>query len=231
MSVIRRVYPGIPPPLASGGVHVWFARLDPCPDGVRDYLTAEERARAEGYKLPRVRDQFIAGRGVLRALLASYLGIRPGEVTIVVDPLGKPVLRGSAALHFNVSHSAGLGLIAVAGVPVGVDLEPVRTVENADDLVERFFAAEECITYETLPPSSKPAGFLRGWTCKEAVLKALGIGMRRMDECAVEMDPAKRARIVRLEGMSTNDWALETWSPSDGFVAAVAYRNTADAAD
>jgi 4'-phosphopantetheinyl transferase len=226
MRVIRRIYPGPPPPLDAGEVHVWFARLDPCPAGVADHLSAEERSRAEGYKLPRVRDQFIAGRGVLRNLLAAYIGVSPCAVAIGVDPNGKPILKSCTSLHFNISHAAGAGLIAVATVPVGVDLEPVRPVENAGGLVDRFFADEEKATYEVLTAAARPAGFLRGWTCKEAVLKAVGIGMRRMDECAVEMDPAKPAAVLRLGPAGEPGWAVETWVPCPGFVAAVAYQKS-----
>jgi 4'-phosphopantetheinyl transferase len=224
MRVIRRIYPGPPPPLDAGEVHVWFARLDPCPAGVAGYLTAEERDRAAGYKLPRVREQFVAGRGVLRAVLAGYLGTPPRALAIGVDVHGKPVLTTHATLHFNVSHSAGAGLIAVSAVPVGVDLEPVRPIENAGGLVERFFADEERAAYAALTDGARPGGFLRGWTCKEAVLKGIGIGMRRMDECAVEMNPAKPAAVLRIGESTCPVWAVETWAPCAGFVAAVAYQ-------
>jgi 4'-phosphopantetheinyl transferase len=225
MGVHRLPYPSSPPPLASGDVHVWLARLTPCPAGVAEHLSEDERGRAAGYKLAVVRDQFVAGRGVLRAILGGYCATDPGALDVDVDPLGKPRLRSPAGWHFNVSHSLGMGLVAVSDTPVGVDLEPVRPIENADGLVERFFATEEKSAYRALSAAAKPAGFLRGWTCKEAVLKAIGIGMRRMEECAVEMDPAKPARVVRIGNCPDDGWAVETWTPCEGFLAAVAYRN------
>ncbi len=113
---------------------------------------------------------------MLREILGWYLRISPRDIAIGVDPDGKPRLNSpqGEALHFNVSHSAGVGLIAISTLLVGVDLEPVRVIESANGLVDRFFAAEEKAIYAALPDSAKPAGFLRGWTCKEAVLKALG---------------------------------------------------------
>ncbi|HEY2785536.1 MAG TPA: 4'-phosphopantetheinyl transferase superfamily protein [Fimbriiglobus sp.] len=226
MSLIHQTYPGPPPPLEPGDVHVWFAEFARCSPGVTDCLSADEQVRAVGYKLPRVRDQFATGRGVLRSILSGYLRTPPEAIVLIADADGKPRLSPPfrEAVHFNVSHSAGMGLFAVSNRPVGVDLEPIRIVENASGLVERFFAAEERASYAALPESDRKAGFLRGWTCKEALLKAVGSGMRRMEECAVEMDPGKPPRVIRLDGAGADVWAIETWTPFAGFVAAVAYQ-------
>lgn len=226
MGVRHCHFPGNPPPLGPGGVHVWLARLDPIPSGVSEFLSADERARAAGYKLPWVRDQFIAGRGVLRAILSWYHNVEPGSVPLVMSPDGKPHLAGSVShpVQFNVSHSNGWGLTAVSTGPVGVDLEPVRVVDIAGGLVDRFFAVEERESFRALPEGKKGTGFLRGWTCKEAVLKAVGTGMRKIECCAVEMDPEKPPRVIRLDGGGDSEWEIESWTPLEGFLAAVAYR-------
>ena len=55
-------------------------------------------------------------RGLLRRLLGAYLNVEPGEVRFATGPAGKPELEDLAhsRLHFNVTHSHGLALYAVA---------------------------------------------------------------------------------------------------------------------
>ena len=154
-------------PVGPGVIDVWPFRLD-APDDFAAALTDEERARASRYRLDRVRDQFVAGRGVLRAVLAGYLGCPPGAVPLAREPGGKPTLDPAAGHgpHFNLTHSGDVGLLAVAGRPVGIDVERVRDVTNAAGLVARFFAAAEREAFARLPdalrqPASSAAGRAR----------------------------------------------------------------------
>src|SRR4051812_48337067 len=108
-------------PPAAGEVHVWAAHFDrpPCdPAELADLLTPDERDRAARYRVGPVREQFTFSRGLLRRLLAGYLRTLPHAVPITYTASGKPVLAGGS-LHFNVTHTTGLALVAVAGRRVG----------------------------------------------------------------------------------------------------------------
>jgi 4'-phosphopantetheinyl transferase len=215
--------------VAASEAPVWSARLDAPPVSVAELLAAltpEERARGERLRHPRARDQFIHARGLLRVLLGHYLGCAPGAVPIVVAPDGKPRLEGGA-IEFNVSHTEGRALFAVADRPVGVDVEVVRAVPNADSLVDRFFAPAEREQYRALPPELRPAAFLRGWTCKEAVLKGLGCGTRELDRCVVDLDPRRPAAIVG-PAVTASDWTIAAGEPEPGYAGAVAVKHSAD---
>ena len=154
---IRTFLPGRaqPSPPEAGEVHLWLAALDQPPEArewLGGLLSAEERERAGRYRVARVRDQFVAGRGLLRLLLAGCLGADPREIPIVYEPNGKPVLGPGESLQFNLSHSEGRALIAIGrGGRVGVDLERVRPLANIDVLVERFFSPRERAAYRRLP--------------------------------------------------------------------------------
>ena len=84
------------------------------------------------------RNRFIAGRALLRDLLAGYLGQPPGSIRFAYNEWGKPALAAGFAardLRFNLSHSQGLAMYAfVLERDVGVDLEMIRAggCERAD---------------------------------------------------------------------------------------------------
>lgn len=209
----------------SADVQIRIARLSGYPtEECEVELSPAERERAAKYVIPWVRNQFVVGRYLLRQVLAHSLHATPKEIELTTRNDGKPVLADpSIGLHFNVSHSGGWAAIALARRPVGVDLEAVREITNERDLVDRFFAPDECKQYRSLPDDVKRAGFLRGWTCKEAVLKAVGSGMREVDACAVCLDPAQPPRVIQFAGRPAGErWGLATWHPAADMVAAVA---------
>ena len=209
-----------PPP--AGVVHVWQADPDQPPVAAADLwavLSAGERERADRMRQRAVADRFTHCRGLLRRLLAGYLGCSPADVPLTVSADGKPEMAGGP--FFNLSHTAGRMLVAVAGGPVGVDVDRVRAVPSADDLVRRWFHPAERERFFGLPPTDRPAAFLRGWTCTEALLKGVGCGSRELGGCVVEVDPnAPPAVALSPDGRA---WSLACWQ-ADGFAAAVAVR-------
>src|SRR5205085_1333388 len=68
-----------------------------------------------------------AARAALRMVLGRYVEVAPAEITLVEVDAAKPALAG-ARLEFNVAHTEGLALVAVAGVAVGVDVERMEPV-------------------------------------------------------------------------------------------------------
>ena len=102
------------------------------------------------------------------AILDELLGGRE----VARTESGKPyVVDGS--LHFNLSHSGDYALIAVtADAPVGVDIERHREHRRWREIAKRFFAPHEASSLRTADD------FYRLWVVKEAVLKALGTGLR-----------------------------------------------------
>jgi 4'-phosphopantetheinyl transferase len=137
------------------------------PDTVRVYL-----ARPDGD------ERQAARRLVLRAAAAS-LAVAPARLWVDHDPGGRPVLRGAGpGVHISVSHGRGVVAAALsARGPIGVDVEVVRPVP-AVELARRWFAAEEAGWVLGRPEPERAAAFLWLWTCKEALGKALGTGLR-----------------------------------------------------
>jgi 4'-phosphopantetheinyl transferase len=149
------------------------------------------------------------GRAPLLRLLGAYLGRDAAAVHLVIGEHGRPALADASALEFNWSHSGHLALVAVArGIVPGVDIERRRPRPRAAALAQRYFTPTEAAALSRLAPAEREVAFLRLWTAKEAVLKALGrglaFGLHRLD-IAYEND-APRLRM--LEGDDPAHWQL-----------------------
>jgi 4'-phosphopantetheinyl transferase len=154
------------------------------------WLNEEERARAQRFIHAEQRTDFILAHGGLRGVLARYLALSPAAMEFQVGSNGKPMLLdrpgSSQTLRFNLSHSHGRMLVAVAkGREVGIDLEQVREKLDALKLGERFYADTE---YQDLKNRTEPDRtwqFYRYWVAKEAVLKGQGTGLQSLQQCEI----------------------------------------------
>ncbi len=170
--------------LAGEEVHVWSACLDqptPVVWGLAGELSTDERARAERFHFARHGNRFIVGRGVLRVILGRYLRTAPRRLQFCHGPHGKPALATLSdghKLEFNLSHSESLALYVVTlNRSVGIDIEHVGRIPEAEQIAERFFTQRECGLIRALPQCKRQERFFRYWTRKEAYLKSVGTGL------------------------------------------------------
>jgi len=216
---------------ALGRIEVALARLDLDDEAITEeaeYLTADEQRRARELRFPRDRKRFIVARARLRQLLASRLDAPPASIELQYGRRGKPELArkfAASKLKFNLSHSEDLAVYAFTSCgEVGVDVEAIRPLPDADDIATRFFSRGENAAYLALPPRHRPLGFFNCWTRKEAFIKALGDGLYYpLDAFDVTLAPGAPARILRVGSTPGRlcGWDLESFSPAAGFVAAV----------
>jgi len=211
-------------------VHVWRIPLEGA--GASDLPTArllstDERARADRFHAEADGRRYAVGRGALRTILGRYLGLPPERLEFRYGPRGKPALAGeivSSAPRFNLAHSRDLALLAVTGGrEVGVDVEVVRPIPDADRLVARYFSAREGAEYAALSGPEKLGAFFRGWTRKEAYIKATGDGLS-MPLNRFDVSLAAGPILLRVAGRleEASRWALQDLEPGPGFAAAVA---------
>jgi len=186
------------PPLASwpspcigaDEIHVWRIQLDDDRDRTADRRDAIVRTA-------QVRAQT---RAALLRILAHYTGMGAGELCIDVDSRGKPRLRHAGAPSFNLSHTRGLALVALSAErAVGIDVEQLRPLDDADALAQRFLTPAESAAVLAVEPAGRGAAFLRTWTRKEAVLKASGHGLT-VDTCRIEVGSGVDDRTVSIRG-------------------------------
>jgi len=191
-------------------------------------LTDGERHRAGRFASSLIRDRFVAGRGLLRHLLAARLGCAPAGIEMETNAFGKPSLAPSAAasLRFNVSHSRNILLIGFApDGEIGVDVEAIDSRVDRDGIAGSFFSPAEHAAYLALDEADRPAGFARCWTRKEAFIKALGEGLHcALHSFDVSLGPEADARVLRTSaghGVPA-DWSLRSFAPCPGYIASVA---------
>ena len=220
--------------LASGEVHIWCASLDAPPEtSARLYatLTPDERTRSARFRFERDRQRFIVARGVLRDLLGRYLQTQPGRISFVYNAFGKPDVSSEFGnrLTFNLSHSAGLVLIAIASASnVGVDVEYIRTRSDYADVARYFFSAAEVDYLTALPSHLYAEAFFSFWTRKEAYIKACGQGLAiSLNSFSVPLTTDRAPTpedlcVASKDIVPANRWSLYTLRPAPGYAGALA---------
>jgi len=218
------------------GIEVVALGLDVTPDAflaAAELLSAPERDRASRFAFDLDRRRFTVARAGLRTLLGERLGVTPEAVELIYGKNGKPALANEQAdseLCFNVSHSADIAAYAFSfGRDIGIDVENLREIGNADNIASRFFSAAENESYHALPLADKALGFLNCWTRKEAFIKALGDGLtyslRDFDVSLLPYEPAEIIRVGETPGAECG-WSLRAISPGSGFIGACVVRTT-----
>ncbi len=177
-------WPALPasPALAGDEVHV----IGWSPDGGaarlsawRASMSADEVERAARFRFDRHRVAWEAARGGLRELLGRYCGRAGSELRFTLSADGKPALVGGGGLRFNLSHTEGLVALAISrGGALGVDVEALRPVPERAAIARTHFSVGENRRFASEEAAGRGEGyFLRLWTRKEAVIKAVGIGL------------------------------------------------------
>jgi 4'-phosphopantetheinyl transferase len=222
-----------PPTLSNDEAHLWAVPIDEssalCERGLA-HLSNEERQRADQFQLDAPRRRFIGARAALRQLLGEYLGVPAADVMVIYGLHGKPQLHEagrSESLHFNLAHTKDLALVAVTrGCDVGVDVERLRLVSHFESIARRYFHPLEVADIFAAPQARRQEAFLRYWTAKEAVLKAVGTGLT--DSLAAFCVPIGAAAGAWLEVPARGDVnPLRCWlrqlTPCHGTIGAVAF--------
>jgi len=218
----------LPDPLPAG-IEVFQLELDlVAPLSYADWalLSEEEGRRALRFHKHDDKVRFVATRAALRRLLGVRLRCRPQTLGFVTNPYGKPRLEAACssnpAICFNVSHAGRFALIALSELaPVGVDIERRDPHCDVSELslqtlsaLERQLSDDRCVD------------FFECWATKEAVLKALGLGVAEHLQRLSVLRPESAGEAcydIRHEGPWPRVNALRLDSPP-GYAATLAWQ-------
>ncbi|MEG5162036.1 4'-phosphopantetheinyl transferase superfamily protein [Microcoleus sp. AT3-A2] len=218
--------------LDMGEIHVWrvsLAQTESCLQSLQQTLSADERTKADRFRFPKDRSQFIVSRGALRAILSRYLNISSHILRFEYNPYGKPsliVAQGGNTLRFNLSHSGNMAVIAITkNRDIGVDIESINPNFPCLEIAEKFFSPLEHSVLLLLPEHLQPRAFFTCWTRKEAYIKAVGKGLSiPLNQFDVSLGPGEPAALLNVEDNpeEASRWSLMELIPSSDMVAAVA---------
>ncbi len=225
-----------------GQAQLWLADLDAASnelEALSPTLSADEQERATRFRFEADRNRYVAGRGLLRLLLAGYLAVHPREIQLRYGPRGKPYLAEDLTLHFNLAHSQGLALYAIAlGREVGVDLEAIRPQLPWESLAPSVLSKTEAAAVAALPEDRRVEAFLVLWTRKEALAKGIGDGLQiplsRLEICDLDESaggspsPSPEAPPTGRPPMSFTGcgrWLVWDLYPAPGYAAALALQD------
>lgn len=220
-------------------IHLWRADLNRTASSLKYFwslLCGDEQDRARRFRSPTDQNAFVAARGILRTLLGRYLQASPQTLQFCYGAYGKPALArlDSVNLCFNLSHSGGLALYAIALAQVGVDIEQVRPNLNQSAIAKRFFTPVENTFLAALPEGDRTQAFFKLWTCKEAYTKAKGEGIFQGLNQPEFSDPgflainqssanlAPRQTWLKIDLDPQAPWFVAQLNPGPGYTAALA---------
>ncbi len=180
------------------------------------------RARHARLVTATLRERYLATHVAARRILGALLGCAPATLPIRHGVHGKPALP--APWSFNLSHSGGYALLAVAhGGELGVDIEQMRADIDAAAISARYFHPAERAALAALAADARREAFFRCWTRKEAYLKAVGVGLAGgLAQCRVSLDHEHAALLeVAWDPAEADRWWMASWQPRPGYAAAL----------
>jgi 4'-phosphopantetheinyl transferase len=228
--------------LEANSLKVWLVRLNHNATQVpqwRAALSIRELERADRFHFENHRREYVASHFALRSVLGECLGISPATVRFAVrsepelaasalarSASGKPVLEVShgSNLRFNLSHTDGAALIAVAeGVELGIDIESQRPIEDLAEIANSVMSPEEFVGWKRLDPEERLTAFYRLWTRKEAYIKATGFGLSAsLQQITVPISPGILLQSRRVEdGAGKGVWSVRDVEVPTGYFASL----------
>jgi 4'-phosphopantetheinyl transferase len=206
-----------------GDVHLWLLDLGQLSNPL------SSGASADSYE-PSVIQQRAARRFYLRLLLGAYLGVPGKDVHIMRRVKGRPELDSRLSkgeLNFSVARSGNCYLVGInSGATIGVDLElAARRPGKPMALARRYFSQLEIAALSKIDERNLHRAFMHTWACKEAVVKASGMGIaNQLCRFSVDVDPDKPPRVLEMQDDDPAAWKLAIAAPASDAIAAIAVR-------
>ena len=204
-------------------VHLWHLDLGLLSSPLNSFEPVETT------KLSEVQ-QRATRRFYLRLLLGAYLGLPGKDVRITRRIKGRPELDpvlSNGELNFSVARSGGCYLIGVSsGATIGVDMEMARRNPGKPmALARRYFSQQEISNLSGLGEDELRRAFMHTWACKEAIVKASGVGIaNQLCRFSVDVNPDRPPSVLDMPDDDPGAWKLAMAEPATDTIVVVAVR-------
>jgi len=212
--------------------HIWVVDLDQwslsCLEAMQA-LPETEAKKARRFRFETHRNRYIKGHFILRSLIGMYLDIGFYDDEFHANRYGKPAVQTShedSSIHFNISNSENIYACAFSQhSDIGIDIEKIHDLQDMDRIIAEFFSDQEKRRFHSLPEPNRRRTFFKYWARKEALLKAMGMGLSYpMNKVDVITGDENSSQLITKVGDSdiSNQWTLLDMDICAGFTSALA---------
>jgi 4'-phosphopantetheinyl transferase len=194
-------------------------------EACRAVLSEAEQQQAERFHFDWLRRRYIVAHGRMRIILTAHTGVPAHELRFQTTQYGKPFLDPFSNLHFNLSHSGELAILAVGANELGVDVEFIRPLEDFENIATGFFSDQEVASLQQYPAAERLRAFYRCWTRKEAFVKAIGEGLSiPLSSFVVSLAEENAALLETNPPEHSRRWTMAALDLGPEYVGAVVIR-------
>jgi 4'-phosphopantetheinyl transferase len=141
----------------------------------RPWLSNTERARADRFRQAADKERYIIAHALKRYCLSRLLVTDPQALTFSQNEKGKPYCTHPTSPWFNLSHSGNWVVLGLSSQgTIGVDVEAIN--RDISEGVTRYALTEQQREHVEQADNNSEQ-FMLYWTQKEAISKALGLGL------------------------------------------------------
>lgn len=220
-------------------VDIWFTFSDniidkSLLDRYRQLLSAEERHRETCFHFKKDQHRYLVSRALVRTALSAYAPIAPADWAFNFNAYGKPSIANSihSALSFNLSHTDGLSVLAVArGIELGIDTENMFARETPLNSANHYLNPSETTALYALNDRDQLLRFYEHWTLKEAYIKARGLGLSLpLDQFSFDLNADGAIKFTAHADLFDHSgcWTFVQWRPTPAHVVALSTKHRAD---
>jgi 4'-phosphopantetheinyl transferase len=172
-------------------------------------LSSADIVRVQLLRREEDRSRSRLGLAIARSVIGAWTNTEPSALSLLRSTTGKPSIAGAHA--FSIAHAGDRVVVAFTGEGhVGVDVERVQPGLDLDGIAARCWHTSEMAVWDRVVDAERLHWFYRHWTAKEAVVKALGLGVDDMPAIACDSwSPAEATRVCALpRETSAIGWSL-----------------------
>jgi len=197
-------------------------------DVARPLLEEWEERRLAAFKFDADRITYALAHFLTRVALCQLHPARLSDWRLDRTAAGRPFVTEPVEARwicFSLSHAHGFAGCIAAQFPVGFDVEIVDDALDVEAVLPQVMAPIEIAKWKEQPVASRTRHFLRHWTLKEAITKALGVGLTTpLSNFVFAVQGSETAKLVMLptEFGHPEAWSVQLLDLGGSHVAAIA---------